>query len=365
MEACLPALSWKPAPIFARRGTGTAASSDEKKKGAECAVDQTPDRNLAMELGRVTEAAAMAAGRWMGRGNKEASDQAAVDAMRLVLNTIEMDGVIVIGEGEKDQAPMLYNGEVLGTGDPPRVDIAVDPIDGTTVLSLGRSGALAVVAVSERGTMYDPKNIMYMNKIAVGPEAAGSIDIDAPVDVNLRNIARAKRRDLDDLTVIVLDRPRHEELIRKVRETGARIRLISDGDIAGALETSIPETGIDVLLGIGGSPEAVVSACALKCVGGDMQCKPWPRDEQEREAAVEAGIDMDEVLSIDDLVHGDNVFFAATGITDGELVQGVRYFGGGAKTHTLVMRSRSGTVRFIEATHRWDKLMRYSQIRFD
>ncbi len=327
--------------------------------------DVVPDRNLAMELARVTEAAAMAAGRWMGRGNKEAADQAAVDGMRLVLNSVDMDGVIVIGEGEKDEAPMLYNGEVLGTGRPPRVDIAVDPVDGTTVLSLGRSGALAVVALSERDTMYDPKHIVYMDKIAVGPDGAAVIDIDAPVDVNLRNIARAKRKDIDDLTVIILDRPRHEELIRQVREVGARIRLISDGDIAGALMTAIPDTGIDVLMGIGGSPEAVVSACALKCVGGDMQCKLWPRDDAERAESIEAGMDLDKVLTIDDLVRGDNVFFAATGITDGELLDGVRYYGGGARTHSLVMRSRSGTVRFVEASHRWDKLMRYSQIRFD
>jgi len=328
-------------------------------------MNTIPDRNLAMELARVTEAAAMAAGRWMGRGNKDEADQAAVDAMRLVLNTVEMDGVIVIGEGEKDEAPMLYNGEHLGTGNPPLVDIAVDPIDGTTVLSLGRSGALSVVSLSERGTMYDPHHIMYMNKIAVGPEAAGSIDINAPVDVNLRNVARAKRRDVDDLTVIILDRPRHHQLIHEVRSVGARIRLISDGDIAGALMTAIGDTGIDVLMGIGGSPEAVVSACALKCVGGDMQCKLWPRNDEERNAALDDGLDLDAVLGIDDLVRGNNVFFSATGITDGQLLEGVRYFGGGAKTHTLVMRSLSGTVRFVEATHRWDKLMRYSQIRFD
>jgi fructose-1,6-bisphosphatase II len=328
-------------------------------------MNEVPDRNLAMELGRVTEAAAMAAARWMGRGNKEAADQAAVDAMRLVLNTIDMDGVIVIGEGEKDEAPMLYNGEALGTGRPPYVDIAVDPIDGTTILSLGRSGSLAVVAVSERDTMYDPQNIYYMDKIAVGPEAVGAIDIDAPVDVNLRNVARAKHRDIDDLTVIILDRPRHAGLIRQVREIGARIRLISDGDIAGALMTTMPETGIDVLMGVGGSPEAVVGACALKCTGGDMQCKLWPRNEEEGALAVESGMDLDRVLAINDLVSGDNVFFAATGITDGELLDGVRYFGDGARTHTLVMRSKSGTVRLIDATHRWDKLMRFSQIRFD
>ena len=328
-------------------------------------MNESPDRNLAMELARVTEAAAMAAGRWMGRGNKEGGDQAAVDAMRLVLNTVDMDGVVVIGEGEKDEAPMLYNGEVLGTGQAPRVDIAVDPVDGTTILSLGRSGALSVVALSERDTMYNPGPIVYMDKIAVGPEAANSIAIDAPVDVNLRNIARAKRKDIDDLTVVILDRPRHQELMRQVRQVGARIRLISDGDIAGALMTANPDTGIDVLLGIGGSPEAVITACALKCVGGDMQCKSWARNEDERQKAVEFGIDVSRVLTIDDLVKGDNVFFSATGVTDGELLHGVRYFGGGAKTHTLVMRSRSGTVRFVEATHRWDKLMRYSQIRFD
>ncbi len=328
-------------------------------------MDSIPDRNLAMELGRVTEAAAMAAGRWMGRGNKGAGDQAAVDAMRLVLNTIEMDGVVVMGEGEKDEAPALFKGEVLGTGKAPSVDIAADPIDGTSILALGRSGALSFVAISERGTMYDPKRLHYMDKIAVGPEATGAIDINAPVDVNLRSIARATRKDLDDLTVIILARPRHEQLIGQVRQAGARIRLISDGDIAGALMTSIADTGIDVLMGIGGSPEAVISACALKCLGGDMQCKPWSESEEERKAAIDAGLNWDHILTIDELVAGENIFFAATGITDGELLNGVRYFGGGAKTHSVVMRSKSGTVRFIEATHRWDKLMRYSQIRFD
>ncbi len=328
-------------------------------------MDSVPDRNLALELARVTEAAAMSAGRWMGRGRPEAADQAAADAMRLVLDSVEMDGVIVIGEGDERPTPLLYSGEPLGTGHPPQVDIAVDPIDGTALLALGRSGALAVVAVSERGTMYEPRHIHYMDKIAVGPEAAGAIDINDPVDVNLRRIAQAKRKDLDDLTVIILDRPRHADLIRQVREVGSRIRLIRDGDIAGALMTVIPETGIDVLMGIGGAPEAVMGACALKCVGGDLQCKLWLQNEEERRRAVEAGLDLDRVWAIDDLVRGENVFFAATGITAGELLQGVRYFGGGAKTHTLVMRSKSGTVRFIEASHRWDKLMRYSQIRFD
>jgi fructose-1,6-bisphosphatase II len=284
--------------------------------------------------------------------------------MRLVLNTVEMDGMIVIGEGEKDAAPMLYNGETLGTGQPPKVDIAVDPVDGTTVLSLGRSGALSVVAISERGTMYDPGPIVYMDKIAVGPDAAGVIDIEAPIEQNLSRVARAKRKEIEDLTVIILDRPRHAELIRRVRTFGARIRLISDGDIAGALMTALPDTGIDVLMGIGGSPEAVIGACALKCIGGDMQCKPWPRSDDERTRAVECGLDPERVVTIEDLVIGDNVFFSATGVTDGELLQGVRYFGGGARTHTLVMRSKSGTVRWVEATHRWDKLMRFSQIPF-
>jgi fructose-1,6-bisphosphatase II len=260
---------------------------------------------------------------------------------------------------------MLYRGEPLGTGQPPLVDIAADPIDGTDILALGRSGALGVVAVSERGTLYDPQPTDYMDKIAVGPEASGVIDINAPADVNLRNIARAKKKNVDDLTVIILDRPRNGQLISEVRDVGARMRLISDGDVAGALMTSIAATGIDVLMGIGGSSEAVISACALKCVGGDMQCRLWPGSDEERERAVAAGLDLDAVLSIDDLVSGDNVFFSATGITEGELLDGVRYFGGGAKTHTLVMRSKSGTVRKIEATHRWDKLMRYSTISFD
>lgn len=328
-------------------------------------MNTVPDRNIAMELVRVTEAAALASARWMGRGNKEASDQAAVDAMRLVLNTVQMDGVIVIGEGEKDEAPMLYNGERLGTGEPPQVDIAVDPIDGTRLLSLGRPGSLSVVALSERGTMYAPGKIVYMDKIAVGPEAKGAIDIHAPVADNLRAIARAKGKDMDDLTVVVLDRPRHEKLIADIRTCGARIKLITDGDISGGLMAATEGTGMDVLMGVGGSPEAVITACALKCIGGDMQCKLWPRNEEERRWALENGRDLDKVLTIDDLVAGNNIFFAATGITDGELLKGVRYFGNGAKTFSLSMRSKSGTIRYIEATHRWDKLMQISQIRFD
>ena len=328
-------------------------------------MSQKPDRNLALELVRATEAAALAAGRWMGRGDKIGADQAAVDAMRLSLNSIVMDGVVVIGEGEKDEAPMLYNGEVLGTGDPPPVDIAVDPIDGTRLTSLGLPGALSVVALSERGTMYFPGSIVYMNKIAVGPEAKGVIDINAPVEENLQKVAKAKKRDVDDLTVVILDRPRHEQLISEIRAAGARIKLIPDGDIAGGLMTAIEDTGMDILMGIGGSPEAVITACALKCIGGEIQCKLWPRNEEERQKALEGGLDLERVLTTDDLVQGDNVFFAATGVTDGELLQGVKYFGTGAQTYSIVMRSKSGTVRLVEATHKWEKLMRFSLIKFD
>jgi len=326
---------------------------------------ELPERNLALDIVRVTEAAALAAGRWMGRGDKIAADKAAVDAMRLVLNTIEMDGVIVIGEGEKDEAPMLFNGERLGTGSPPLVDIAVDPIDGTTLTATGRSGALSVVALAPRGAMVSPGKLVYMEKIAVGPDAVGHIDINAPVVANLKAIAQAKHRDVDDLTVMILDRPRHADLIKQVREAGARIRLILDGDVAAAVSTCIEGTGIDLLIGIGGSPEAVATACALKCLGGEIQCKYWPRDDSERQYARDNGIDIDEVLFLDNLVDSDNVFFAATGITRGELLDGVQYHGRGARTSSIVMRSKSGTIRRIESNHRWDKLMRFSQIKFD
>jgi len=328
-------------------------------------MPEKPDRNLALELVRATEAAALAAARWMGRGHKSAVDQAAVNAMRLVLNTVEMDGVIVIGEGEKDRAPMLYNGEHLGTGHPPQVDIAVDPVDGTRLTAEGGAGALSVVALSERGTMYAPGSIVYMDKIAVGPKARGVIDINAPVAENLAAVAKAKGKDMDDLTVIILDRPRHAELIRQVRQAGARIRLIRDGDVAAAVATARPDTGIDILMGIGGSPEAVLSACALKCMGGEIQCKLWPRNEKERQYALEQGMDLQRVLTTDDLVQGDNVFFAATGVTDGEFLEGVKFFGTGARTSSVVMRSKTGTIRYIEAIHRWEKLMRFSLIKFD
>jgi fructose-1,6-bisphosphatase II len=325
---------------------------------------QSPDRNLAMELARVTEAAALAAGRWMGRGDKNAADGAAVDAMRLVLNSVSMDGVVVIGEGEKDEAPMLFNGEEIGSGGP-ACDIAVDPIDGTTLTSLGRNNAIAVIAVSERNTMFDPGPCVYMDKIAVGPAAVDVIDLDAPVKANLEAVAKALGEDVDDITAVVLDRPRHEEIIRECREAGARIRLIPDGDVAGAISVAWPDSGSDVLFGIGGTPEGVIAACALKCLGGAIFGRLWPRNDEERQTALGAGYDLDKVLTTDDLVSGDDVFFAATGITDGDLLRGVRYWGNGARTQSLVMRSKSGTIRTIESTHKWQKLMRYSALKFD
>jgi fructose-1,6-bisphosphatase II len=301
----------------------------------------------------------------MGRGDKEAGDQAAVDAMRLVLNSIDMDGIVIIGEGEKDEAPMLYNGEKLGTGKPPQVDIAVDPVEGTRLLAQGRTNSVATVAIAERGAMFNPGPLVYMHKIAVGPVAKGHIDLDAPVEDNLRNVARAKGCDVDDLTVVILERPRHKEIIKNVRATGARIRLITDGDVAGAIMTAWPESNIDVLIGIGGTPEGVLAACALKCMGGEIQGRLYPRDDEEAALALEQGYDLKKVLTIDDLVCCEEVFFALTGITDGELVNGVEYFGDGARTHTLVMRARSGTVREILATHRWEKLMAFSSIPYD
>lgn len=325
----------------------------------------TVDRNLALELTRVTEAAALMAARWMGRGDKIAADQAAVDAMRSVLNSLEMDGVVVIGEGAKDEAPMLYVDEHVGTGGGPHVDIAVDPIDGTRLLSLGMPNAIAVVAVAERGTMLSSPDISYMNKIAVGAEAAGSIDINAPVAENLQRIATAKGVAVNDLTVVVLDRPRHDALIHDIRGTGARIKMIPDGDVAGAVMAATPGTGIDVLLGIGGAPEAVVAACAIKCLGGEIQCVRYPRNEAERRIAEEQQISLVEVLSTSELCSSDNVFFAATGITDGELVAGVQFFENGARTSSLVMRSRTGTIRRIDATHRLDKLRLLSGLQFD
>ena len=325
---------------------------------------QVPTRNLAMELVRVTEAAALAAARWVGGGDKEAADGAAVDAMRIVLDTVPMDGVVIIGEGEKDEAPMLYNGERIGDGTPPEADIAVDPIDGTTLTSLGRGNALAVIAVSERGTMYDPGPCVYMEKIAVGPEARDVIDIDASPTENLQAVAKAKGKQVNELMAVVLDRPRHAELIGEIRKAGARIRLIPDGDVAGGISTAWPDSGADILFGIGGTPEGVITAAALKSMGGAIQGKLWPRNEEERQAAIDAGYDLAAVLDTDTLVAGDNCFFAATGITDGELLKGVHFDALGASTQSLVMRSQSGTVRLVNARHKLEKLREFSAIDF-
>jgi fructose-1,6-bisphosphatase II len=315
-----------------------------------------PDRNLALELVRVTEAAALAAARWVGRGEKESADGAAVDAMRLLLETVPMDGMVVIGEGEKDEAPMLYNGETIGDGSPPEVDIAVDPLEGTTLTARGMPSALAVIALSERGTMFDPGPCVYMEKIAGGPEIADVLSLDHPLPEVIARVAERKGKPVGDVTIIMLDRPRHERAVEEIRETGARIRFISDGDVSAALFAVSPEGDVDLLWGIGGTPEGVISAAAIKCLGGQLLAKLWPRDDAEREAAIEAGYDLDQTLDVDRLVSGDDVFFAATGVTDGELLQGVRYTGGNATTESLVMRSRSGTVRRIEATHDRPKL---------
>ena len=319
------------------------------------------DRNLAMDLVRVTESAAIAAAQHMGKGDKELVDQAAVDAMRFTLGSMSMDSIVVIGEGEKDEAPMLYNGEVIGDGTGPKLDIAVDPIDGTTLLSKGLPGAIAVIAISERGTMNCPKETFYMDKIAVGKEARDAIDINASVETNLKNIAIAKGKTVGELTVIVLDRPRHAQLLEDIRSAGARIKLISDGDVVAVLQTAMEGSGVDALMGIGGTPEGVITAAAMRCLGGAIQCKAWPRDDKERAAAMAAGTDLNKVYSAEDLVSGDDVFFAATGASSGDLLRGVRYFAGGAQTHSLAMRSRSGTLRWVDTVHdfaRMDKLRR-------
>jgi fructose-1,6-bisphosphatase II len=323
-----------------------------------------PDRNLALELVRVTEAGAMAAGRWVGRGDKEGGDGAAVDAMRQLVSSVSMRGVVVIGEGEKDEAPMLYNGEEVGNGLGPDCDFAVDPVDGTTLMAKGMPNAISVLAVAERGAMFDPSAVFYMNKIAVGPDAAGAIDITAPISENVRAVAKAKKCSVSDLTVCILDRPRHAELIAQVRETGARIRLISDGDVAGAIAAARPDSGTDLLMGTGGTPEGIIAAAAMRCMGGALQARLAPTDDAERQKAIDAGHDLDRILCTEDLVSGDNVFFTATGVTDGDLLRGVRYSGGGAHTQSIVMRSKSGTVRVIEAYHRLDKLREYASIDF-
>ena len=315
------------------------------------------ERNLGLDLVRVTETAAMAAARWLGRGDKEPVDQAAVDGMRAHLSTLEIDGVVVIGEGEKDDAPMLFNGERVGTGSGMKVDVAVDPVDGTSLTAAGMPGAIAVIALAEgHGTMYAPGSLVYMDKIAVGPQAAGSIDLEAPVADNLSKVANALGRRVKDLRVVILDRPRNQRYIDETRAAGARIRLIGDGDVAGSIACARDDTGIDVLMGIGGSPEAVLSAAALSCMDGEIQCRLWPRDESEVQIATEEGLDLDQVLTTKDLVSSNNVFFAATGVTGGEYLRGVDYYGGGCSTHSVIMRSKTGSVRYMDAFHNLDKL---------
>ncbi len=322
------------------------------------------ERNVAMELVRVTEAAALSAARFLGMGDKNLVDEAAVTAMRYVLGSVHMDGVVIIGEGEKDEAPMLYIGEKIGDGSGLKLDIAVDPVDGTTLTAKGLPGAISAVALSARGTMHCPRQLVYVNKIVAGREARGVVDIDAPVSENLKNIARAKKTKVAELTVVVLDRPRHEELISQIRSAGARIKLISDGDVAAGIQAALPDTGIDALMGIGGTPEGVLSAAAIRCIGGVIQCKAWPRDDKEKKAAIAAGLDLDKVYNTEDLVAGEDVFFAATGVSSGEMLKGVRYFAGGAHTQSMAMRSRSGTVRYIESWHNFGRLDKLSAFKF-
>ncbi|MFN2472212.1 MAG: class II fructose-bisphosphatase [Gaiellaceae bacterium] len=323
-----------------------------------------PDRNLALELVRVTEAAALAAGRWIGRGDKEAADKAAVDAMRLMLDTVSMAGVVVIGEGEKDEAPMLFNGEEVGSGNGPEVDVAVDPLEGTRLTALGQPNAIAVIALAERGTMFFPGAAVYMDKIACGADAAGVIDIDAPPAENVRRVAEAKGGKPSDVSVVVLERDRHESLIRELRDCGAKVLLIRDGDVAPAIAAAQPATGVDLLMGVGGTPEGVISACAVKSLGGTLQGRLWPRSDEERRKLEEANYDVERVLTTDDLVAGEDLFVAATGVTSGALLGGVRYTREGAVTHSLVMRSRSGTFRRIEAFHAFEKLARYAGVEY-
>jgi fructose-1,6-bisphosphatase II len=328
-------------------------------------AETRPDRNLALELVRVTEAAALAAARMVGRGDKEGADQAAVDAMRFVLHSVSMDGVVVIGEGEKDEAPMLYNGEPIGDGTPPQVDVAVDPLEGTRLTALGMPNAIAVIALAERGAMFDPGPALYMEKIAGGPDIADLLDLDRPLPETLRLIAERKEIDIRDVMVVMLDRERHHEAMAQVREAGARVRLITDGDVAGAMLAVSDNTPVDLLWGIGGTPEGVISAAAIKCIGGAQLGRLWPRNDEERQMATDAGYDLDRVLSADELVRGEDVFFSATGVTDGDVLQGVRYQGDrGATTESLVMRSRSGTVRRVLARHDRAKLRALTGVRY-
>jgi fructose-1,6-bisphosphatase II len=326
---------------------------------------QAPDRNLALDLVRVTEAGALAAGRWVGRGDKNGADGVAVNAMRSLINTVQMRGVVVIGEGEKDDAPMLFNGEEVGDGSGPECDVAVDPIDGTTLTAKSMPNAVSVMAVAPRGSMYDPSAVFYMEKLVTGPEAADVVDIRLPISENIRLVAKAKGVSAADITVCVLDRPRHDQLVEQIRATGARIKFITDGDVAGAITAARPGTGVDLLVGIGGTPEGIIAACAMKCVDGVIQGRLWPTDDDERQRAIDAGHDLDRVLYTDDLVTGDDAFFVATGITDGELMDGVRYLPGRAVTESIVMRSRSGTIRKITSEHRLSKLQAYSAIDYN
>jgi len=326
---------------------------------------QAPDRNLALDLVRVTEAAAMSAGRWVGRGDKIGADRVAVNAMRALIGTVGMRGTVVIGEGEKDNAPMLYNGECVGDGTGPECDVAVDPIDGTTLAAKGMSNAISVLAVAPRGSMYDPSAVFYMEKLVTGPEAASVVDIRLPVAENIHLVAKAKGSAPEDVTVCILDRERHHQIVSEIRDTGARIKFMTDGDVAGAIMAARPGTGVDLLLGVGGTPEGIIAACAMKCMGGSFQGRLWPRDDAERERALEAGHDLERVLTTEDLVSGDDCFFVATGITDGELMRGVRYRAGGCSTHSLVMRSRSGTIREISSQHQLEKLAAYSSVDFE
>jgi fructose-1,6-bisphosphatase II len=357
---------------MAAPSAGTTAASDAAPVGPPqgsslAPPPSAPDRNLALELVRVTESGAMAAGRWVGRGDKNGADQVAVNAMRVMISTVQMRGVVVIGEGEKDNAPMLYNGEEVGDGTGAECDVAVDPIDGTTLTAKGMGNAVSVMAVAPRGSMYDPSAVFYMEKLVTGPEAADVVDIRKPVAENIRQVAKAKRSAPEDVTVVVLDRPRHAQLVDEIRATGARIVFISDGDVAGAIMAARSVTGIDLLLGIGGTPEGIIAACAMKALDGVIQGRLWPRDDDERQRALDAGhdLDPDHVLSTNDLVNADDCFFVATGITDGELLQGVRYRAGGATTHSLVMRSRSGTIRSIKSEHSLHKLKAYASVDFE
>jgi fructose-1,6-bisphosphatase II len=322
------------------------------------------ERNVAMELVRVTEAAALSSARFLGMGDKNLVDQAAVTAMRYVLGYVHMDGIVVIGEGEKDNAPMLYIGEKIGDHAGFKVDIAVDPVDGTTLVARGLPGSLSVVALSGRGTMNCPQEFVYMNKIVTGVEAKDAIDIEASVKQNLHSVAEAKKRKVSEITVVILDRPRHEQLISEVRAAGARVKLISDGDISASIQAALPDTGVDVLMGVGGTTEGVLSAAAIKCIGGEIQCKVWPRNKEERQQALDSKFDIEKVYKTDDLISSDDVFFAATGVSSGELLKGVQYSGGGAKTQSLAMRSKSGTIRWIDSWHNLNRLDKVSQIEF-